>query len=272
MLGPPDGRYLLRDPDDRPDAPPSHVLVIATLGAPERHRLSPRRERAKAEREPEPSLARIGRATVIDVGEPLRGSDQARGWLSGAGEADLRTGLAVLDRAVYAFRLVVADPYLPPVARHHLLVARLGYGAGEQVAEGSWTEAIEIIPRPARRRRVKVLQPQARFAAILGGRERVLACEELTLRARLDLDQSRLPEAALQLLVALDAALAELERDPGAPLLQDRLAELRAQRDRVAAAGQAALCGQLTVGDRDVVAFTLGRIEAVLRARALAGA
>ena len=35
QLGPPDGRYLLRDCVD-PDAPPAHVIVFATLGAPER--------------------------------------------------------------------------------------------------------------------------------------------------------------------------------------------------------------------------------------------
>ena len=39
-LGPPDGRYLLRAPRRSPGAPPTHVLVIATLGAPERRRLA----------------------------------------------------------------------------------------------------------------------------------------------------------------------------------------------------------------------------------------
>ena len=61
-----------------------------------------------------------------------------------------------------------------------------------------------------------MLRPQARLAAVLNGRERPLACEELTLRARLDLDHGREREAALQVLVALDAALAELAADPQA--------------------------------------------------------
>ena len=61
-----------------------------------------------------------------------------------------------------------------------------------------------------------MLHPQARLAAVLGARERPLACEELALRARLDLDHGREREAALQLLVALDAALAELARGPAA--------------------------------------------------------
>ena len=64
-----------------------------------------------------------------------------------------------------------------------------------------------------------MLTPQARLAAVLSARERPLVCEELTLRARLDLDHGRGREAALQLLVALDAALAELQADPAADAL-----------------------------------------------------
>lgn len=213
-----------------------------------------------------------GRATLVDVAEPLGSAAEARRWLAGAGEPDLRAGLSVLGRSLHAFRLIAADPYLQPVGRHQLLVARLGYGAGEQVAEGLWSEAIELVPRSTHQRRTRLLAPQARLAAVLGAREPVLACEELTLRARLDLDQSRFREAALQLLVALDATLAELANDPVGLTLQDRLTELGAQRDRVAAAAQAALAGQLADNDRETVAFTLGRIESALRARALASA
>jgi hypothetical protein len=117
-----------------------------------------------------------------------------------------------------------------------------------------------------------VLQPQARLAAVLGGRERALACEELTLRTRLDLDHGREREAALQLMVALDATLAELASDPTAPKLTERLGELRAQRESTGAAAQAALAGPLRPEQRQAVEFTLGRIEAALRARAVANA
>jgi hypothetical protein len=106
----------------------------------------------------------------------------------------------------------------------------------------------------------------------MNARERTLVCEELVLRARLDLDYQRDREAALQLVVALDAALAELTVDQAASTLGDRLTELRGQRDAVALAGQAALAGPLTDSDRETVAFTLGRIEAALRARAVANA
>jgi hypothetical protein len=249
------------------------VLVVATLGAPERRRLIGRRaKKAQAEPEPEPSPVTTGRGTVIDVGRPFADRQQASSWLTQAGEADFAADLAVLNRALHSFRLVTEDPYLGPAGRHQALVARIGYGAGEEVADGLWTEARELVASARRQRRSKVLHPQARLAAMLGGRERPLACEELTLRARLDLDHDRDREAALQVLVALDAAIAELAGDPTGPALQERLGELREQRDAVALAAQNALAGPLGDVDREAVAFTLGRIESALRARAVANA
>jgi hypothetical protein len=269
-LGPPDGRYLLRAPGSAPDGPAAHVLVLATLGAPERRRRVGQRRQLKAEPEPEPSPVSTGRATVVDVGEPLQGPEAGRQWLGRAGEEQLAADLAVLNRALHAFRLVIADPHLHTVSRHQALVARVGFGAGEQVADGLWTDARELLASSPRTTRAKVLEPQARLAAILNGREQPLACEELTLRARLDLDAGRDREAALQVLIALDAALAELAIDPTAPLLRERLSELREQRDGVALAAQAALGGPLPAADLHAVTFALSRIEAALRARAVA--
>jgi hypothetical protein len=209
---------------------------------------------------------------MIDVGKPMDDAESARRWLEGAGEEHLVADIAVLNRALHAFRLVTADPNLHTIGRDQVLVARIGFGAGEQVADGLWTEARELLPRAPRATRTKVLQPQARLAAILNGREQALACEELTLRARLDLDAGRTREAALQILIALDAALAELAIDPTARVLRDRLGELREQRDGVALAAQAALGGPLSASDLQAVEFTLSRIEAALRARAVANA
>ena len=206
---------------------------------------------------------------MVDVGEPLAGRPEAEAWLRSAGEAQLEADLAVLNGALFAHRMVTADPYLRPVSRGQALVARVGFGAGELVAEGQWTAAHELERKTPRRRRLKALQPQARLAAILSGREPPLVCEELALRARSDVDQGRDRTAALQVLIVLDAALAELAGDGG---LADRLEELRARRDPIAAAAQSALAGPLNAEELEVVRSTLGRIEAALRARAAARA
>ncbi len=136
----------------------------------------------------------------------------SRGSLAPA-ETELAEDLAVLNRALRGFRLATADPF-NIVRREQALVARIGLGAGDQVADGLWSDALESDARPGRERRRKVLLPQARLAAMINGRERALACEDLTFRARLDFDHGHDREAALQLLVALDAALAELPLDP----------------------------------------------------------
>lgn len=212
-----------------------------------------------------------GRATVIDVGEPFTDESRASAWLRGAGEDDLAQDLEVLNRTLHAFRLVTDDPYLNPVSRHQALVARIGYGVGDEVADGLWTDARELIAPVRRERRAKILQPQARLAAMLGGREPELVCEELVLRARLDFDQGRDRAAALQLLIALDAAIAELAADRHAEALGDRVAELREQRDPVAHAAQAALSAPLSQDELESAQYALERIEAALRARVVAG-
>jgi hypothetical protein len=248
------------------------VLVIATLGAAERRLLAGvRRSKTDAQPEPEPVPVVTGRATIIDVGDQLPDAAAARTWLADAGEERLAADLAVLNRALQAFRLISADPYQNLVTRGQALVARIGYGAGEQVAHGLWTDARELVLVPGRRRRATALAPQARLAAVLNGRERTLICEELVLRARLDLDHGRSREGALQVMIALDAALAEVPGDPAGPALGPRLDELRGRRDAVTAAAQAALAGPLPEAALETVEVTLGRIEAALRARWAAG-
>ena len=58
---------------------------------------------------------------------------------------ELDQGIEVLNRALHAFRLVTADPYLHAVTRRQAIVARVGFGAGEQVADGLWTDARELV-------------------------------------------------------------------------------------------------------------------------------
>jgi hypothetical protein len=266
-LGPADGRYVVRE---GAGAEASHVLVLRTLGAPERRRLARRRPRP-AEPEPEPEPVPTARATVI-AAVAHEDETSANGWLAGARREpdDVVAGaLRVLNRALHAHAVAGADPLAAEVRREHALVARLGWGRGEQVAEGRWAEAVEVPFRPPKRRRTEALRPQERLAAMLGGRDRPLVAESLAMRARLDLDHGREREAALQLRVALEAGIAELE-DTSADDLAKRLAELREQRDAVGAAANAALRGPLDGAAREAVAHALGRLEAALRARAMA--
>ena len=98
-------------------------------------------------------------------------------------------------------------------------------------------------------------------------RDAALACEELTLRARGDLDRGREREAALQLEAALAAALAELagwreHRRPGERV--DELAGYAAGRGRRVRGAR----GRWT-GDVEAVTAALARLEAALRARAM---
>jgi hypothetical protein len=209
------------------------------------------------------------RGTIIDVAAPLP-EREAAAWLAAAGEPELEVHLTVLNRALHAFRLAAGDPYQTSVGRHQVLVARVGYGRGEEVADGLWSEARELILPVRRQRRSRVLAPQARLAALLGGREQILAGEELALRARLDLDHGRGREAALQILIALDATIAELAADARADTLHSRLEELRELRDPVDHAAQAALAGPLADQDLETVTFALDRIQAALRARSAA--
>ena len=142
-----------------------------------------------AEPEPEPTPVTTGRATIVSSAQPLPDRVTAQAWLRGAGEEDLETGLLALNRMLSAFRRVAADPYALAIGRHQLIAARIGYGAGEQVADGRWEQARELASPDRSRRRARVLPPQARLAAALGARQTTLVCEELALRARLDLDQ-----------------------------------------------------------------------------------
>lgn len=208
--------------------------------------------------------------TIVGVGEPFGGEQAARSWLAAAGEVELASDLRVLARALHAYRVASADPASRPAGRRDALAARIGFGAGEDVADGRWSDARELGLRADKRSRVARLEPQARFAAILTGRDEALPCEELALRARLDVDEGRPREAALQVLLALDAALAQLEADPTAPALRARIDELRASRDRSERAARGALSGSLSTEDEESTAHTLARIEAALRARSAA--
>lgn len=255
---------------------PSHVLVLATLGAPQRRRLGRRRaRRVAAETEPTPTPVPVTRATVIDA-VPFDDERQAAAWLDAADRAAVAAArLAVLNRVIAAHRVAVADAGVRDVTLPQALAVRVGYGLGEEVADGRHSAAL-LLPTagPAAGgggARDAALRPMERLAALLSGRDAALACEELTLRARADADAGRTREAALMLRVALEAAIAELEpwRDRGD--LDVRLDELREARADVGAAANRALQGQLDEREEASVRRVLGRVEAALRARTAGG-
>ena len=262
LLGPAPSRYVLRD---QMGEAPGHVLVVAELSAPSDRRLRGRRPR-RAEPEPAPEPVATGRATVVDA-QPLGDEGDAVRWLAGSDLGEVADAAIVrVAGAVHLHRLVTADPAVPAVTRRGALVTRVGFGPGEEVAEGRWTEARTVpLPRPRRRGRSAV-GTQERLAALLGGRDAALACEELTLRARSDVDAGREREAALQLRAALAAALAELPAYAGRTTIEERLGDLCAAREGVDAAAQAALTGGLSPGQVEHVTLTLHRLEAALRA------
>jgi hypothetical protein len=265
-LGPEAGRYVLRRyaGDD-----PRHVVVIGSLGAAGAAGGRLRRGRRRPRSAPPGSAAEsveLTRATVIAT-DPLP-DDRARDWLRRAVEARDETvseALVLLNRAISAHRLSAMDPYVGEVSEGQALATRVGYGSGEQVADGDWEEATELPPR--RDKRSLLIAPQQRLAALLSGRDVALACEELALRARMDLDQGREREAALQLSLALDAALAELEGWRASGEVARRLDELATHREAVSEAAAAALQGGLQPQQSEAVAAALRRLEATLRAR-----
>ena len=215
------------------------------------------------------------RATLVDT-KPLHGREAAERWLAAVVLADVAAdGVARLNRVLHAHRIATADPHVHEVAPQQALVVRVGYGSGERVADGRWESARELprerAPGALRPRRSAALRPQERLAALLAGRDAALACEELALRARSDLDAGRVREAALQLRAALEAALAELEPWREAAGLGLRLEELRERRAAVEAVAGAALQSGLDDDQVEIVRIALQRLEAALRARTAGG-
>ena len=244
----------------RPDEEPEAILVLGTLGAPERRRLRGRRGRTLEAADPEP--VPTSRATLIGP-RPFASRDQAEAWLAEVRSSDERTDAELrmaarrLSHALHAQRVAAADPHVPDASPDKALAIRIGFGAGEQVADGRYASAWEL-PGQARRTKRSMEAPDERFAAILGGRTQALACEELVLRARSDLEGGRTREAALQARVALEALLAEL---PGSDLTEERRA--------VGDAANAALRGDLPRDSAVAVAEAVRRMEAALKRRRL---
>jgi hypothetical protein len=262
-LGPADGRYLLRKPAGPNGNEPEHVVVLSTIGA-ERRTMLGRRSRTRRA-DPEPAAVPVARATIVDP-LPLSLEAQASTWLKQLDpEREALAAASVLNRMLFAHRIAGAAPHIHEVSPTQALVVRAGFGEGEQVADGLWTDARELLL--SRRRvgkRASVLRPQERLALLLSGRGSALLCEELTLRARLDLDQGRLALAAIELDRAYVLALRELPQEKR-PDLRARIDELRELSTGVAESARS------DPPQEKLVRHALERLEAALRARTATG-
>ena len=168
----------------------------------------------------------LTRATVA-FSERFPGEREAKAWVAEtAGDAPARNaadplGRALLNRALAAIRADARDPLVQEVGATRALAIRIGFGDGDAIADGRWSEARDV--SPPRRGRLDDVDPQERVAAVLAGRERVHPAETMLERARLDTQQGRTEEAEL----GLEAAREALRRYPeeGEDKLAARISE-----------------------------------------------
>jgi hypothetical protein len=243
-LGPDDGRYLRRSGEERA---PEWVIVLSTLGASQRRLLGRGgRKPAPVEGAEEPNAVPTARATLIRA-EPLASDPES--WLDKlrrdprAIDDEVDAAARELNAVLRAHRAAAADPYVREVSHSIANAVRVGYGNGDQVADGRFSAAYELPEDLRRGRRREAMAPLERLAAVLSGTEEVGVGEELVLRARLDVDAGHFREAALQARIALEALLTEL----------GHAAEIAPLRESVADAANAALRGDLSSAQEEAV-------------------
>ena len=216
LLGP--ARRPLPRCGRRRDAEPERVLVLRTLGAPAAAaaRGPPRPERRAR---PRPSPCRPA-ARPWSRAQPFESQGEAEAWLDGpAGRRRAGRGRGRRRRARPQRRAAAPTAPPPPTRTRatcragQALVVRIGYGAGEEVADGRFSDAWELPRERAASHAARWRRPRSASRRCSAAASAPLACEELVLRARADLDAGRPREAALQARIALEALLAELPAD-----------------------------------------------------------
>lgn len=237
-LGPPTGRYVVRAPGSTPPAPAPSSGVAATLPVGSTDVLLVRVDGAPAARRPR---LRRSRPPQVEAGGPpaevpiylvallfatrafddRAAADAAMGrWRADPASAEplVREAVAVLNRAVRAYRAAAADPYVVEVTRDDARAVRIGHG-GADLVRGDWEDAM-VLPAPQARRlgRADRLRPTEIVADVLAGRGPVLDGEDVLLRAVLDIEQGRPDVAAVQLELAV-RLLADEPAGPGSRLL-----------------------------------------------------
>lgn len=250
------------------------VLVVQMPVAPQKPRRRPgRRPGKEAELPAELPLSRV---TAVFADRRFGDESEAQTWMRDtAGDEErlaetLAEAAGMLNRALHALAVASGDPYIPERHPAHAIAARIGHGMGPELAEGRFSEALPVpVARPRRRRRTDGVEPQARMAAILGGRELPDICETFLLRARTDLEAGRTREAAVGLALSLDLIIGELSgalADPAHELDLDLVRSHRADLETVA---RNARSRRLSVAEGERVADMLAVCERILRRRRL---
>ena len=243
------------------------MVAFKALHALRRSRVRGRRPAPVEPGSTSPEPVAITRATVI-AAEPFADARAAAEWLRGCGSgreasaAAVEDALAQVNFAVSAHRIAAQDPHVRDLGVAHVQRVRVGYGTGDEVVEGAWREALAIpLERARRSSRRRMLSPQEEMAGILSGRRPgSRPSEELLLRARLDLEQGRVVEAALVAHAAAQALAAELTAE-------DRGEGARAQLEPAAELVRAALGGELSAAQTEELAQLVERLERVTRRR-----
>lgn len=166
------------------------------------------------------------------TGVPFDDEESGSAWLRRTvgdreqGTQELRDAARIINRALGAVRAESRDPLVQDIGVTRALAIRMGHGTGDELAEGRWSEAMQM-PN-AHAGRLDDVDPQSRVAAVLAGRDNVHPAETLIQRARLDVQQGRDAEARY----GLQAARAALREEPG-PRRDQLLEELAAVEERL---------------------------------------
>lgn len=209
-----DGRYVVRPPGE--PSGDADVLAIRTLGTARAKRgLFRSKGKPVAAAEEAPAL-RVSRVTLARA-KPFGTAEAAEAWLQEVSDSEeMSKSLAAetartLNRALRAHRAAAGDPYATDLHHGSAVAIRFGFGSGDELVDGRWTEAVEM-PESGRRALLAASRaevgPQERVAAVLGAREEVAPYEELLAGARRALAEGRIEEAA----VMVEAAARSVER------------------------------------------------------------
>jgi hypothetical protein len=214
------------------------IQVVGARTASEGGIIRRRTRAARPEKDPEPvplALAMLIRARAR-AGSERDAQALLRKIDSSEAEQESWIGAALddLNQAIRAYRAAAVDPYVTEVTRSDPRRVRIGYGTGAEVYDGNWTAAITIpAPRGPRLSRGDRLGPTEAVAGVLSRRAFALDCEDLAMRALLDVDRGRTRAAAVQLRAAFELFWAEISNEISPADVAKRIEALRAREKDV---------------------------------------